>query len=60
MSDALLGTHPAHLRVRDKIAPCLAHVGGWGSERAIDEEGREHVDGCADDFIAAADGKGLC
>jgi hypothetical protein len=56
---SFLWPDPAQLRVRDKVAPCLAPVGDEGGEGAAFDAVGDVVDGFADDVVAAADCEGL-
>lgn len=59
MDNTLLGPDPPKLAVGDEISPCLAPVGCELVEVFADYERREELDGCADDFVSAADGECL-
>lgn len=59
MDDALFGADPAELRVVDEMAPGLAPVFDERVEGAALDAVGEVGNGCAYDFVAAANGEGL-
>ena len=55
MDNTLLRPAPPQLAVGDKIPPCLAPVACELVKVFADDERRKEFDGCADDFVSAAD-----
>lgn len=59
MDDTLFRAYPPQLAVGHEVAPCLAPAADERRERLASKTLGDVVDGCADNVVAAPDGKRL-